>query len=522
MGQAKESLSQRLADDPSALALLRRAASEDGDRTYAVDAGGTCTIAGLQQLVETMTDELTAVGVHAGSRVAVALGNSVEHVAVVFATLRVGAIWVPLNTRLKGMALEHQLLDAEVTHLVATPGTDLVDELHRRVAGTGAETVAPARVLPTRPGAWEVAAWRLPTSGDPEPLPEGVVSVMYTSGTTGPAKGVLVTHSMLLAAAYGCIETTDPRAGDVFYVWEPLFHIGGAQLMVLPLLAPMSLAMSKGLSTSRFWQEAAACGATHIHHLGGVLQMLLNRPPHAAERAHSVRVTWGAGATEAIWEIVEERFGISVHECYGMTETSSIVSVNKQGPLQGIGQPLPWFEVSLESGSDGDTGRLLVRSDVPGTITPGYLNRPEATAAAHADGWWNTGDVVRMSEDGDLHYLGRGNDSLRVRGENVSAWQVESVFGSHPDVELCAAVGVRAEVGEQEILLYVVATEGASPDPVALVDWAHERMPAFQVPRYLRVVPDLPMTPSRRVAKRELPTDLGDVVDVRAARQPVH
>lgn len=497
---------------PSIPQLLAQASAATPNRVYAVDAAGPTTICALNRRVRSTARQLQEAGVRRGSRVAVALGNSVGHIAVVFAVLELDAVWVPLNTRLRGDALRHQLHDSAATHLVAAPGGDLVSALSE-VRGVVEE---PAVVLQRRTADDVAGVWRFDDVSS-SALAPNVSALMYTSGTTGPAKGVQVTAQMLLAAALGCIEVAEPSAGDVFYVWEPLFHIGGAQLMVLPLLEEVTLALARGLSVSRFWDEVAACGATHIHHLGGVLQMLLNAPAHPAERAHKVRITWGAGATEEVWRAVRERFGLNVHECYGMTETSSIVTVNKKGPEHGIGHPLPWFEVRVDASSDlSEAGEVEVRAAQPDLITPGYVNNEQATAKAWSGPWWRTGDVGCFGHAGSLHFVGRGNDSIRVRGENVSAWQVESVFSSHASVDQCAAIGVRADVGEQEIKLFVVPIEGAVIDPNELVSWARERMPSFQLPRYVRIVSSMPMTPSRRVAKKELPTHLDGAVDLRA------
>jgi crotonobetaine/carnitine-CoA ligase len=321
---------------------------------------------------------------------------------------------------------------------------------------------------------------------------------------------------MLRASALGAIQASAPREGDILYVWEPFCHIGGAQMLLVPLLTEASLAIAEGFSASRFWAEVAEMGATHIHHLGGILQILLSRPSHALEREHQVRVSWGAGMTPHIWKEAESRFGLVVHECYGMTEMSSFITVNRQGPEFGIGYPLPWFEVRIVTEDDGDSvGEIQVRGLVPGLETPGYLNNTDAAKNPDDDGWWHTGDAGEMGADSQIFFRGRISDSFRVRGENVSSWQVEHVFAEHDCVEQCAVLGVPASSGEQELLLLVKAAAGRVIDIPSLVEWARERIPEFQVPRYLQIVSDLPMTASRRVAKREIIVDLEKVVDLR-------
>lgn len=504
--------------------LLKEVAKDAPERVYASYKDRTIHIGDFREMVEGLSAKLTEMGVSNRSRVAVGLRGSVEHSAVIFALFEIGAAWVPLNVRLRGDPLEHILSDSSATHLIAEEGGDLA--LACASASTLAGKVGPVpegTVGPSGVGFDEkIRLWGLAWQQSDVQLPHDVCSIMYTSGTTGAAKGVLVTDAMLQASALGGLEVAEPVEGDIFYVWEPFFHIGGAQMILFPLLADVSLAISKGFSVSRFWPEVVKTGATHIHHLGGILQMLMSQPESSIERQHRVRVSWGAGATPQIWDACERRFGLTVHECYGMTETSSVVTVNRRGPLYGVGFPLPWFELrlnSLEGG--GSSGEVEVRGIYPGLVTTGYLNNIQATQRAHHDGWFRTGDIGELGKDGEVHFLGRANDSFRVRGENISAWQVESVFGGNSDIDQCAVVGVTADVGEQELLLFVTPAAGQVIEVESLAAWATARLPDFQIPRYMQVVSDLPLTPSRRVAKKQIPIDLKEAVDLKPSRRPV-
>ncbi|WP_205710811.1 AMP-binding protein [Isoptericola sp. BMS4] len=489
-------------------AELSALAAERPDRLYATAGDRRVTVGELDAEVDRVRDALVAAGVGVGARVAVALPNTVAHVAVVFALVRVGALWVPLNPKLRGAPLAHLLDDSGATHLVAEGGADVVGavvaDLRER---EGAAALGPGVAVAQDAGA-TTDLWALP--GRDGGAVQDTSLLLYTSGTTGPPKGVRVSQTMLRAAAVGALEVTDARPGDVLYLWEPIFHVGGAQTLLMPLYADVSLALARRFTASGFWADVVRTGATHVHYLGGILQILLGRPPSELERRHRVRVAWGAGATPAIWEQCRERFGVAVHECYGMTETSSIVTVNKEGPGQGVGRPLPWFDVRA---GDGAPGEILVRPTVPGLLTPGYLGNPDASAAARDGDWFRTGDHGTLDAGGNLHFHGRASDSVRVRGENVSAWQVEDVYGRHPDVERCAVVGVAADVGEQEMLLVVTLRDGAEPDPRSVVAWGADHLAPFQVPRYVRVLDELPLTPSQRVAKHRLPRGTDGALD---------
>jgi crotonobetaine/carnitine-CoA ligase len=269
----------------------------------------------------------------------------------------------------------------------------------------------------------------------------------------------------------------------------------------------VSLAVVERFSASHFWSEARRLGATHMHHLGGIAQMLVRQPRGELDRAHGVRVSWGGGIDANTWRELERRFGLRVHECYGLTETSSICTVNTSGPDCGVGAPLPAFTVHVADADGsplptGTTGRVLVSDSGAGLITPGYFRRPEATAVARSGGWWDTGDLGSFDAEGNLHLRGRASDSVRRRGENVSAQWVEQALLAHPAVVDVAVVAVPSDLADEEILAYLVTTV-----PVAqqeLVAHCRERLADFEVPRFVRFVDALPKTPSQRVAKGQL------------------
>ncbi|WP_309082288.1 AMP-binding protein [Zhihengliuella sp.] len=511
---------------------LGRLARTEPDRVYLRDRERSLTAAELNLRVDDAAARLRELGVGPTSRVGLALPVGIDHVVLIFALLRLRALWLPLNTQLKGEPLLHQLRDSGATDVVAESAGPFLEQLARSRPAQEPRAAADLRLHGTGGGvtddaAGDAAGGRLSLVSLAAPAADqgdrgDAALLIYTSGTTGPPKGVLVSETMLRAAVLGALEVTEPEKGDVFYVWEPLFHIGGAQVVFIPLYREVALALAPKFSASRFWRDVVDFSVTHIHYLGGVLQILLQLPATDAERANRVRVAWGAGATPEVRAACAQRYGFALHECYGMTETSSIVTFNRHESDGGIGRPLPWVEIAVEPdperdsggpGEDADDdgarpGEILVRGRVAGLLTAGYLGNPEASVKARRGDWFRTGDHGRFDADGRLHFLGRGSDSIRVRGENVSAWQVENVFALHPDVDRCAVVGVDAAVGEQEMLLVVTAAEGRRVDPAGLLQWGGERLARFQLPRYIKLVEEMPLTPSQRIAKHRLPADL--------------
>ena len=446
---------------------------------------------------------LLARGLVWGDRVAVMLRNRPAAIATVFALARAGYVWVPVNVQQRGEGLRYILDHCAPSLLIAE--ADLLEIVIGSGASLARSSIVSAEALD------EIAAGSGSFEEAP-PAPDDLLAISYTSGTTGPPKGVQMTHRMLRLAGEGAARVADIRDGDVLFHWEPLYHIGGSQMLIAPLLRRVHLAMVDRFSARSFWPEVIAAGATHMHYLGGILQILLKQPPSPLDRAHKVRVAWGGGAPANVWTPFRERFGIPLHECYGMTEASSISTCNTQGVVGAVGWPVPWFSVDLldsagRSVPKGERGEIVISTSQPGAIFPGYFRNPEATARALRDGALYTGDLGSWGDDGALRFHGRMTDNVRVRGENISAWEIEHVVAGHPNVEDCAIVGVTAEIGEQDIKLFVQAKPGAQINPAELCAWAAVRLAAYQLPRYIAVVSDFERTPSQRIMKHRLARD---------------
>ena len=245
-----------------------------------------------------------------------------------------------------------------------------------------------------------------------------------------------------------------------------------------------------------------------MHYLGGVLGLLLKQPARPEDRDHAVRIAWGGGAPAHLWEPFERRFGVRIHEAYGMTEAASFTTVNLEGRVGSIGRAVPHFEVKIVE------GQILVREREPGLLMKGYFKDPERTAEALRDGWLHTGDFGAADADGFLYFAGRRRDRLRRRGENVSAWEIEQVFAMHADVEACAAIGVSSDVGDEDIKVFVKPVDGKRIDPLDLVRWCEGHLAYFQIPRYIELVDAFPLTPTERIRKDQLSTSVATCFDL--------
>ncbi|ANN76132.1 AMP-binding protein [Bordetella flabilis] len=502
-------------DDLDVVPLLRRGLDGDPSRRVFSFAGEDWSARRLRRRVIELQAGLGALGIRGGDRVAVMLDNTADHVALIYALILMGAVWVPVNTRLKAPGIEYLLHHCRPRlFIVGKPYAAEADIAHGDAPFARLETDAFMGAAPAAGDADVLAC--------PPLQPHDVLCIIYTSGTTGAPKGVLFTHRMMRIAAESVLIVADVRDGDRLFLWEPLCHIGGAQMLLVPFLANATLFSVPRFSASRFWDQVAQGRCTQLHYLGGVLDILMRTP--AASRSHTLRLGWGAGVSRQNWEAVRERLGIALRECYGMTEGSSFATVNTDDRPGSIGKALPWLTVELLDDADrpvpaGELGQVVVSSAVPGTFFSGYLDNPEASAQALRGGKLYTGDIARSDADGYLYFVGRRTDSMRIRGENVSAWEIERVALAHPDVAAAAAVGVASDIGEQDILLYIQWQPDRAQPFIALSHWLGERLASYQWPRYYAAVDSFALTPSERIRKHLLPKTLAHAWD-RHAGEP--
>ena len=407
------------------------------------------------------------------------------------------------HSRVRHVVCAHETLP-RLAQTAAAHGGRLRLWLHDDEAPSGYVRPAAALSLPSR--------LELDWASDPnlatviDPAAPSLLS--YTSGTTGLPKAVVTPYGQQRIKSIGLLAHVLYHERDKLYTCLPLFHANALLLTIMSALwVGIRVRLAKRFSASTFFRELAECGATQLNTVGSMIPVLLKTPESRYDRAHRVRRVISAACPKDAWRAFEHRFGLRIWEAYGAVDGAGVTIMNPgTGPIGSIGK-LPhrtaWRLVDAEGHSvpSGQAGELWLRLRRKGQAEVRYWHDERATREKVEDGWLHTGDLMQADGDGYLYFVGRNTDSMRRRGENVSAFEVERVVDAHPDVLESAAFGVPSPLGEQDIMLSVVQVPGRTLDPRALCDYLAERLPKYALPSYLDIVDELPKTATHRVIK---------------------
>ncbi|MFY9510613.1 MAG: AMP-binding protein [Rubrivivax sp.] len=470
------------------------------------------TYAQLDAGSRALAQRLLDLGLKAGDRVAHVETNSDLAVLLFLATVAIGAIFVPMNPALTDDDLGYQLGHCSAALVVsAAAEAPRFDALLQRIGLQSQRLTLEAIDGAARSGA---------TPTLPALPPETPAVVIYTSGTTGKPKGVLHSHANYVLSAEAFVGRLDLKPDDRLLTVFPLFHInalfyslGGA------LAAGGTFITARRFSASSFWALAAQTRATELNILASLAKILAVRPREEFDDSHRIRIIYGGPITADIFETFQGDFHVAtLLEGYGMSEIPAAAC----NPLRGVQKlgsiglpgthplhdgPFVQMRVCDDSGHevpDGTVGELQVKTPA---LFLGYLNDPEQTKTSFHDGWFRTGDLVKRDSDGYFFFVARQKDIIRRRGENISGAELDRVVESHPQVAQAAAIAVPSELGEDEVLVAVVAAPQAQLSHDEVAAWCRERLAPVKRPRYIVFVDALPQTPTQRVAKHVLRQD---------------
>ncbi len=467
-------------------------------------------------------------GVGKGDRVCLFMPNCVEYLYCWFGLSELGAISVPVNTAYRRDETAYILNNAEAVAIVTDPSLT-------GVAGAAADLAPSIRHRILRGGEPAGGAWAsfreafdraTPLVDRPEVSPDDVSMLVYTSGTTGNPKGVMVTHLMYAAAGQGFAHWTQATANDRFFTCLPFYHANIQYYSTMGALAAgATLVIVDRFSASRFWGQVREARATVVNFIGMMMPVLAKNPESPDDADNTVRLFYGSPSfpPEFLAEF-QERFATDIIVGFGMTETcyGTIEAIREERRPGSSGRPRqhpdPRFENTVRI-ADAETGRHVGPNTV-GEITirnpavmPGYWRNEQQNRETLRDGWLYTGDLGWLDDDGFLYFVDRKKDIIRRRGENISSQEVENVIKAHPNVLDCAVVAVPSELGEDEVKAYVTPRPGATVNPEEVVYWCAENLAYFKVPRYWEVRDELPRTPSLRVRKDVLRQEREDLIE---------
>jgi crotonobetaine/carnitine-CoA ligase len=505
--------------------LLEAQSKRNPDKVFLYFAEQEVTYREFNQNINRAANVFFDLGIKKGDRVCFFLPNCPEFLYGWLGLAKIGAVLVPININYKTEESKYIVNHSEANSILFHASLVDVVEKIRPIAPSlknflllGEDTKNSDYVSFEK--ALANASTELgPTDVDEEDLCE----IMYTSGTTGPSKGVMISHKYWILNGYGYRYPMDVTPEDRLFTCLPFFHANAQGYSTMgALTSGASLIVVERFSASKFWDQIRRYKATIFNYMGAMLTILSKQPELEKDRDHHVRAAYGTPALEKEFQdYMEQRFGITFITGYGLTESGLCLiqplhGLRKENSI-GLPKQIPGagfvneIKVVNDKGLEvprGTVGEIVIRNPA---VTQGYFKEPELTREVIRNGWLHTGDKAWMDDDGYFYFADRKKDVIRRRGENVSSLEVENVINAHPKVLESAVIGVPSELYDDEVKVYVILKPNETLDPIEIVKWCKERLAYFKVPRYIEFRSEFPKTPTHRVQKYKLREEKEDL-----------
>lgn len=460
-------------------------------------------------------------GVKKEDKIAVILPNCVDYFYVQFGISKSGAVMVPINVLAKLDLLTHFLNNSDAQIVV-------IDEQFLPLLESIAEKIPKVKTLIVRSPEFKkdkFAFWRKfniisyqelfnGASTSPKPVADWYdpVDIFYTSGTTGVSKGVVLSHNHHYTFGLAIAENAGIGPDDIMYICLPLYHGMGSYMCIMPmLLTGGSIALGDRFSASGWLNEIRTYGATVTWAVYSMAPILMKQPERADDADNPLKVYLFSGMPPDIFEPFEKRYRVKLFEQYGATESADLVhSIWGERRLGAVG-PLntAHYDIKIVNEYDeevpvGEVGEVVSRCKYPYMQMTEYYKMPEETVKAFRNRWLHSGDMGRIDKDGWFYFVGRGKDTIRRRGENISCYELETILSAHEGILECASIPVPSSLGEDEVKVVIAPREGVKLEFSEIMKFCEEKMPRFMIPRYIELLPEIPKLPNEKVDKERL------------------
>lgn len=452
-------------------------------------------------------------GIKKGDKVALIAPNNVLFVELLMAVAWLGGVAVPINSALKGAQLQHVLENSDA-QLIVCDNSMLGSLAELNLGATALKTIwtltshnedrlqeVNVQVLPDR-SQEKCEAMHI--------LPSDPMAILYTSGTSGPAKGVICPHAQFYWWGVHTGHKLELSCDDVLYNCLPLFHTNALNTIYQALVSESTMIIGKRFSASRLFQTLTDNQATIVYLLGAMIPILLAQPARPTDTAHRIRLALGPSVSIKQKNDFEQRFGFPLLDGYASTETNFIIGGTLKEQRPGfMGRLTSGFEARVVNEFDepvavGEVGELILRSSAPYAFSLGYHKMPDSTIETRKNLWFHTGDRVSVDEAGYFKFVDRLKDMIRRRGENISSYDVENALSSYPDIEAVAVYAVESDLAEEEVMAALTLRSKESIDFAKLIEHCQKNLAYFAIPRYFRIVREMPLTENGKIQKYKL------------------